>query len=165
MKRSVPVARLACMAIGSGLVTLFLVGCPGNLDPALMGVMSGAGGGGDQGMGGSSGGCETAILNTSCAMTSGCHGPGALSAGLDLRPPVPASRLVGVAPSSGTNGCDGMNFLEPGQSPARGLMITNLNPNPTCGYQMPFLGPTYLSQTDIACLQQWANGLVSGGSN
>jgi hypothetical protein len=66
-----------------------------------------------------------------------------------------------VAPDQGTSTCTSGVFLDRSSSPATGILLTNLKPNPPCGAQMPYIMPA-LQQADIDCLQNWANGLVSG---
>lgn len=163
MKRSISVARparlAALMTIGSGLLSGLLLGCPGSLDPAaLAGAGAGAGG-----SGGSGSVCQDAIFTSVCA-TAVCHSLTTHSAGLNLTPPVPASRVVGVAPDA-TSLCNGQGkvFLRANSSPASGLLLDNLQSSPTCGLAMPFAEPM-LSQADISCLQQWANGLTAGNN-
>ena len=79
MKRLLPV----WLAASSGLMAIFLLGCPGNLDPGV------TGGGG---MGGSNGaGCEVQLLATKCAT---CHATASPQGALDLQSDGIPARLV-----------------------------------------------------------------------
>src|SRR5664279_6086322 len=77
------------LAAASGLMSIFLLGCPGSLD-AGVGPGPGAATGGTTG----STGCEAAVFASNCAL-AGCHATATKTAGLDLGSPNPASRLVG----------------------------------------------------------------------
>jgi hypothetical protein len=166
MKRLFSIARArrlsALMTIGGGLLLVPLLGCPGTLDPAL----AGGGGGASGGVGGAGGAadCADTILMTSCAIAGACHNASIQEAGLNLTPPVPASRLIGVQPNSQSLCSNGQVFLQAGSSPASGILLDNLKPSPPCGFQMPYI-MTPLVQSQIDCLQQWANGLTAGGAD
>ncbi len=155
-----------------GLVAslLALSACAGSLEPG------GGGGGTSGGSGGQNGGADAGPIVTTCAnaMTvlqdncTACHNPGAdtIYANLDLMSAGVAGRLVGKPASTSTtaNGmCGGKgNLLNSGTLPATGILIdkiTNFS-NPVCGMGMPYAG-SKLAQTDLDCLQAWANGLVS----
>jgi hypothetical protein len=163
MKRSFPIARLSgpsvSIAIAYGLLSFIFAGCAGNLDPSLQGGAGGSGMMGTGGMGATN--CAQTVLTTNCAM-SNCHnGVGVVYAGLNLTWPVDRAKVVGVMPSQ-LSACLSSNFLEPGVTPATGLLIDNLKSSTVkCGVAMPYLlNP--LSDTDVACLQSWANDLVAG---
>lgn len=174
-------SSLAALA-GAVLVAGALSGCPGPLDPTLMGTPpSGSGGnqgsGGGNGSGGSNPGtggggsvdCSgdnagPMILTNNCA-TSGCHTADlpALSAGLNLTADSGIkSRLVDVkSTGAGASACgsNGTPYLKSGSNPATGLLIDKIKPSPPCGLQMPF-GLSPLSSTQQQCLMQWATTLT-----
>ena len=149
------------------------LGCPGSLDPSLIEMgTSGTGGAGAAtgGTGGTSGGgCADGgaqIVAASCA-TIGCHDSNTIEAGLDLTPNATiSSRLVGVV-STG-NGpdsvCGGKTYLVASSNPASGLLIDKIKGTQSCGAGMPFPGATLLPTGQQACIEQWAEGLISGGS-
>src|SRR4051812_32913643 len=97
------------------LASLFLVGCPGTLDPSI--VLTDSGGGG----------CDApAIIKMRCA-TLGCHTTSAHAATLDLEMADAAMRMVGAA--SGTTdlaACQGSTLLNAGSNPATGLFIDKI---------------------------------------
>jgi hypothetical protein len=140
----------ALTAIGSGLLSVFLLGCPGTLDPGI--TVDGGGGGG------ASGGCNVDTIFAAKCATSACHNASTKYAGLDLTPPVTAARVIDLHPNLGT--CMNMVFLKSNSSPASGVMLDNLRPSPACGQPMPF-GLPALPAADIACIQQWANGITA----
>jgi hypothetical protein len=138
----------------SGLLSFFLLGCPGSLDP-------GVGGGGDGGgTGGTTGtpGCEVALLANRCAS---CHGSASNSAGLDLQSANPGARLVGVTAFTGTGAaCAGRNLLDPASNPATGVFIDKITLAVPCGLTMP-VGST-LSMAEKTCLTTWATIVTTG---
>jgi hypothetical protein len=166
-----------------------LSGCPGTLDPSKF-PASGAGGssatgggtgggsptGGSTGTGGGNANCTggndgATIVMTYCALTGGCHVPGAanegVAGGLDLTVDANiGTRLVGVT-STGTadNGsmCVGNteDYLTANSNPATGLLIDKLKKTPPCGVQMPKDNPFPLTATQQTCLIQWATTLTS----
>jgi hypothetical protein len=163
--------------LGVLATSLGALGCPGTLDPALIGSASGAGGSGATGGGGGTGGattCDvTAIFNqpagVGCA-TSGCHDATLLGAGLNLTlDSGVGSRLVGVM-STGTNGsmCGsiGTPYLEVGSNPAAGLLIDKITlPMGSAGLcpggePMPYPGITRLTAAQQTCVEEWAEGLI-----
>jgi hypothetical protein len=174
-------------AAGAFVSVLMLTGCPGTLDPTLFNNTSGAGGntgtgggnptGGSTGTGGVAANCTggndgVSILTSYCAVTGGCHVPGAsnegVSGGLDLTPDSNiASRLVGVTSVGTANNmsqCTGQTapYLKSGSNPATGLMIDKFTmTNPPCGAQMPASAPFPLTAIQQTCLTQWATTLTS----
>lgn len=174
MPRSLDRRALGRLGLLGVLVTsLGAMGCPGTLDPSLLG--SGAGGSsGTGGAGGTGVNCAgdldgATIIMTTC--TPGCHvSAGFLSAGLDLTVDATiGSRLVGVN-STGNVGensvCAGFGpYLKPNSNPPAGLLIDKIS-LPTgnaadCpgGSQMPF-GMNPLAAAQQACIEQWAEGLI-----
>jgi hypothetical protein len=155
-----------------GLVAslLALSACPGSLEGPPGGVGGNSGGSGGQ-TGGDAGpvvtSCANAMTVLSDNCSGSCHNPGAdaIYANLDLMSDGVAGRLVGK-PASTTTTANGMcggkgNLLNSGTLPATGILIDKINfKTGVCGSGMPFAG-TKLAQTDLDCLQAWANGLVS----
>jgi hypothetical protein len=161
------------------LTSLGLMGCPGSLDPSLVG---GTGSGGTSG--GGTGGTASVnctgtndgatLITTNCAAVSGCHMPGGITgAGLDLTiDPTIGSRLVGVLSSGDTTHgsvCGGWStpYLTPGAIPTpTGLLIDKISLKignaALCpgGSPMPYPGVVLLSATQQACIEQWAEGLI-----
>jgi hypothetical protein len=165
------VGMVALAGVGAALVAA--PGCAGNLDSMIYsyddgvagagGGMGGPGGAGGSGGGGSPASCTvepTMLLKTKCA-AGGCHEPtSTVAGGLDLLTGDVASRLVGVA-SDGSNGSKcgpGIPYLIAGSQPARGLLLDKLI-YPPCGDPMPSLGTW--SAANMACIQDWANGLTA----
>jgi hypothetical protein len=140
--------------------SLVLSGCPGDLDPRLMGTGTGGSGGGGNV-------CDGAAMmadTLKCGSNAGCHGSTAMIAGLDLVSAGVAGRLLGRMPDPTTStscGASTMPYIVQGMSPATGLIFDKLNATPTCGSPMPFpLGN--LPQADRDCLQEWANAVATG---
>jgi hypothetical protein len=141
MKRYVPGALVT---VGCGLLSLFLAGCPGTLDPSIVITDSG-----------STGGCDApAIIKMKCA-TLGCHTTSAQAANLDLEVANANTSMVG-APTGTTNlaACMGGTLLNPGSNPATGVFIEKIT-TPTCGVKMPQTG-TPLTAAQVTCLTTWA---------
>jgi hypothetical protein len=158
------------------LTSLGLMGCPGSLDPSLIG---GTGSGGTSGGGGTggTGTCDVTAIFTQqpgfgCA-TSGCHDTAdapLAAAGLDLTLNATiGSRLVGVASPGDTNAsgapaCAGKTYLDPTSNPATGLLIDKVTlPNGSaglCGQAMPYPGTSRLTAAQQTCVEQWAEGLI-----
>jgi hypothetical protein len=137
-----------------------LSGCPGDLDPRLMGSGSGGSGGGPNV-------CDGAAMmadTLKCGSNAGCHGATAQISGMDLVTAGVAGRLLGRMPDPATStscGSSAMPYIVSGSNPATGLLFDKLNSLPTCGSPMPFpLGN--LPQADRDCLQEWANAVASG---
>jgi len=161
--------------LGVLATSLGAMGCPGNLDPSLIG---GSGSGGTSGGGGTSGSNCTGALDgatlvtTNCAV-SGCHVPGGLqSAGLDLTVDATiGTRLVGILSAGDTTHgslCAGWPtpYLKPGSNPAAGLIIDKISLKSgnaalcPSGDAMPWPGITMLPAAQQACIEEWAEGLI-----
>lgn len=106
------------------------------------------------------------IIASTCAI-SGCHSSSSaaiLGAGLDLTVnSTIGSRLIGVKSSGTGNSACGANstpYLVANVTPATGLLIDKISPNPPCGLQMPEVG-TQLTATQRQCVVQWATGLIT----
>ena len=140
----------------AGLACFGALGCPGNLDPALL-----PGGMGTAGTTGTP--CDaTPILTAKCGIGSLCHDNRALTpGGLDLVT-APFDRLVGDVPD-GTNGSQCASnttpYLIAGTTPAMGLLLDKLRPDRPCGEMMPTLDS--LTPTEVTCIQSWADGLTA----
>jgi hypothetical protein len=136
------------------------------------GAIGAAGAGGTVGAGGDGSvatSCANAatVLATNCTQCHSGPTPPTIYANLDLQSPGVAARLVGVVAYTGASGaCAGQgNLLDPGALPATGILIDKINFAQSCGVGMPS-GLPMLSQSDVDCLQAWANGLVASvGSN
>lgn len=161
--------------LGVVATSLGAMGCPGTLDPALLG--NGTGTGGTSGGGGTGGTvtCDVTTIftqPTSGCATSGCHDSTTTIAGLDLTLNASiGSRLVGVVSSGNTGAgsvCSGVTtpYLNPGQNPATGLLIDKITlPSGSAGLcpggtAMPYPGVTRLTAAQITCVEQWAEGLI-----
>jgi hypothetical protein len=155
---------LAPRPLGSSAIWLALLlavssfgalGCPGNLDPALLPTGGAGTGGGAR--------CDAVpILVAKCGIDSLCHDARASTPGnLDLIT-APFDRLVGRVPD-GTNlsQCAGVTtpYLVAGSDPATGLLLEKMKPERPCGEQMPTLNS--VSASEIACITDWATGLTS----
>ena len=93
---------------------------------------------------------QAQIFSQRCAK-AGCHAASAASAGLVLEPDVSYGLLVGH-PST-ENGS--LNRVEPG-NPDRSYIILKLRGDPSIvGARMPFDGPPYLSDEQIAGIANW----------
>jgi hypothetical protein len=106
---------------------------------------------------------------------SGCHDTVTKAANFDMTGDF-ASRLVGVSPPGGgptidggaitslQSMCTGMgfNYLDPGSSPATGLLLKKLAGTAGCGMRMPYAPAPAVTSADMACIQTWANGLTAG---
>jgi hypothetical protein len=165
LKRSAarPRAPLTNLVASAALVVwlLELAGCPGTLgfDPGTGGMAGQSGGNPD-------GGVQTSCANADTVLQqcTSCHNPTSQTsfANLDLMSDGVAARLVGVAATTtGTGMCGGKgNLLARGTLPAVGILVDKITGHPTCGVSMPYNAPL-LPAADQACLQAWANGLVS----
>lgn len=150
------------LALGT-LCSLLILGCAGSA-PEI------DGGGGQDAI--TVPGCANAaniFKNHTC--TTVCHlaaNAASVGGGFDMTTSGWEKRLVGNGPSDSapsTNMCKGKGlvYLKAGIQPATGLFIDKLKPNPPCGVQMPqLLAP--LAQTEIDCVQMWANNVVAGGT-
>jgi hypothetical protein len=177
---------LAAGALGIGLFTLTLVGCPGTLDPSFM--MTGAGGstgggGTPTGTGGQATGtggttamsCDMVNLITvkyTCTLTGACHDANGAAAGLSMMqadwpklvgtmPTVktPAPAFVSICATDATGKT--MPYIMKGSATGDGLLLKKLM-GPVCAgaAQMPSLnGP--IKPADMPCFQQWATMLAN----
>ncbi|HVT09363.1 MAG TPA: hypothetical protein VHO67_18010 [Polyangia bacterium] len=172
-----PLAAVAGLLLAAGALT----GCPGSLDPDLMGQppSTGTGGstpgtGGSMGTGGGSGvDCSgdndgAMIVANQCIACHSTAAASSLGGGLDLTNDSNLkSRLVGVkSPSTpmGMSVCNtnGTPYLNAGSNPATGLLIDKVTKStPPCGLQMPWMLQP-LSSTQQQCLTKWATTLTSG---
>jgi hypothetical protein len=163
MKRVVPAPRrprlqAALGVLGAVIVSLGVAGCPGDIDPSLIGMTGGGGGGG----------CDpTNIFAAHSCASATCHDAMGSGAGFSMVNAGWQNTLVGGNPSTtnATTMCVGMGpYLQPGPPPAMGLFLQKIQKSPPCGMQMPYGGITgYLSASEVSCVQKWANGLVSAG--
>jgi hypothetical protein len=132
---------------------------------------TGAAGTTSTGAAGSGGpGCDIAplIKTYNCALALACHDARGSAANLDMASLGWEKRLVGMSPTNSPapitpSVCAGQGQVElvTGVLPAVGLFLQKLLPNPPCGDRMPTTGPPYLSDTEMACVQAWANALVA----
>lgn len=170
-----PLATVAGLLLAAGALT----GCPGSLDPDLMGQPPSTGSGGSTGTGGSMGtgggsgnNCTgdndgATIVTSQCVVCHSTSAANQLGGGLDLTIDANIkSRLVGVkSPSNevGMSECGGKGpYLNAGSSPATGLLIDKIQmATPPCGKQMPWLLPA-LPTVQQQCLIQWATTLTMG---
>jgi hypothetical protein len=122
------------------------VGCPGSLeDPSRFSDAAGS--------------CPdvpTAVFQTTCSSTSGCHSATDKQLGLDLQSPGVAARLIGVHPMGGPG-----LLIDP-SNPAVSVVYTKLTATPPFGARMPF-GQTPLDDATIACVLQWITVQVTDG--
>jgi hypothetical protein len=129
-------------------------------------------------------GCDIApIIKTySCALALACHDAKGSAAGLDMASATFASHLVGTLPGVAAGhtiqtpsicALDTTNktvaYITKPTTPgghAGGLILEKVK-GPFCmgggmtGVQMPTTGPPYLSTTEIACVQNWADALAA----
>ena len=166
LRRQVPGWVGLVGAAGMLVSVLMLSGCPGTLDPAVLAGSTGTGGSSSNCTGDNAG---ATIVTKNCAI-SGCHdSSGAVFAGdLDLTvDSTIGSRLVGVmaAQPTATNLAACMDETVPllvaGSTPATGLLIDKINPNPPCGLAMPYPGLILLPAAQRTCLIEWATTLTS----
>jgi hypothetical protein len=147
------------LAVAFGLGCLTLAGCPGDLDPHLLG----GGGGGSGGTGGSPVCDGIAVMKNQCAAAT-CHGVNAPASGLDLFSDGVVMRLLGKLPSpTASMSCptSTMPYLMAGSNPATGLLLDKLKAMPSCGLAMPYpLGG--LGGGDVTCLQEWSTAVTTG---
>jgi hypothetical protein len=140
---------------------------------------SGAGGSGGKGGAGSSGAAGTPppcdakaiFAQHSCTVDSACHDAKGSAAAFDMVTAGWEKAMIGRLPKAGGasglgSACigSGMPYLVAGSNPARGLFLTKLGAGGTitCGARMPLV-PSYLTQTELDCVQKWANGVVAAG--
>jgi hypothetical protein len=170
------VAILRRLALGS-LLCQAVIACAGELDgnpddyivePQGGGGASGSTGSGGKGGGGASasggasaGPCDAIpIFNKSCAV-SFCHSNDDKAGGLDLASADVGSRLIDVAPNNAD--CTDGKLIDSSSYKDSFLLDKLENTKPACGDRMPYGGEP-LSSTDLACVESWVQGLVSGGS-
>jgi hypothetical protein len=176
--------------LGVLAISLCSLGCPGTLDPSLLGLLDGGGSGATGGSsakggkgatggasatggsgGAAGGGCTNggADLVTNSCVSIGCHDSLTVEAGLDLTPNSSVgSRLIGVkSTGASASACGGFAtpYLVAGSNPATGLLINKIslsNGNAgLCGDAMPYPGVTLLSANQQTCIEQWAEGLIT----
>jgi hypothetical protein len=137
-----------------GLTSVVLAGCPGDLDPRLMG--GGGGTGGSQI-------CDAQPIMVAKCGQPGCHSESIPQAGLDLKSAGVAARLL-AAPVAGANASctDDLRtaYLTPNSNPATGFFFQKLTSAPPCGLKMPELGD--LTANEMSCLQEWATAVTTG---
>lgn len=174
-----PLATVAGLLLTAGALT----GCPGSLDPSLMGEPPATGTGGSNGTGGMNGSggspgsggsnvdCSGSndgamIVSSQCLVCHGASTAVSIGGGLDLTIDANIkSRLVGVKPpgTAASSKCSGqtMPYLNANSMPATGLLIDKVQKStPECGDQMPQGNP--LSSIQQQCLIKWATTLTSG---
>ena len=154
---SLHVSAVLVLAVSS----LGLAGCPGELDPRLLGPTGTGGTGGPQVCDGK------ALMRGQACSQPGCHAASGAQAGLDLFSDGVVQRLLGkspIEPPPAGAACAGMNmpYLVAGSNPATGLLLDKLkNPAP-CGLPMPYPGLMLLPAAEIACLQEWSTAVTTG---
>ncbi len=152
------------------LVILVSLSSPTGAAGATGGTTGTAGSTGTAGTTGGTGPCNALPIFAThqCTVMNACHDSKGTAAGFDMQTTGWENKLVGETPTKNAGGAGfmsqclnvGMPYLVAGSSPARGLFLEKLMPNPPCGSQMPALGST-LSSDEMSCVQRWANGLVS----
>jgi hypothetical protein len=142
--------------------SLGLAGCPGDLDPRLLGP-TGTGGGGGSGPQVCDG---AALMVTKCGQP-GCHSSTAPQAALDLASPGVISRLLGQPgnPTANPSCADNTKqLLVTGSSSGDGFLIDKLISPVPCGTIMPQI-PGPLSATELQCMKDWATAVTTGAIN
>jgi hypothetical protein len=141
-----------------GVSSLVLVGCPGDLDPRLMG----SGTGGTGGTGGPQV-CDAAtLMKNQCGM-AGCHSATVPQAALDLASPGVIARLLGQPGNPTANpACAGNTkaLLVDGSTTGDGFLIDKLNNPAPCGTFMPQI-PGPLNAGDLQCMKEWATAVTT----
>ena len=141
-----------------GVSSLVLAGCPGDLDPRLMG----SGTGGTGGTGGPSVCDGAALMVTSCGMP-GCHSASVPQAGLDLASAGVIARLLGQPGNPTANPACVSNtkaLLVDGSTTGDGFLIDKLNNPAPCGSFMPQV-PGPLNAADMQCMKDWATAVTT----
>lgn len=147
-------------ALITALLSVALLGCPGNLDDPDR-FKTGKDGGTD---GGAVAGfvCPSAnvkardeLIIKRCA-NAGCHDGTSMAGGLDLKSPDVLSRMKDIPSASCTNKV----LITPDGG---GYFFEKLRPMPTCGTRMPLTGNS-LTATEEQCLGEWANHVLAGGA-
>ncbi len=91
----------------------------------------------------------TADLFAPRCATAGCHDPIARAAGLDLRSPGVAGRVIGGRSTR----CAGLPLADP-FDPDGSLLLLKLFAEPPCGDRMPLRAPA-LSAAEVECVRAW----------
>ncbi|HVU52533.1 MAG TPA: hypothetical protein VHL80_17760 [Polyangia bacterium] len=169
MKRPATVSHFARIFVTTAALAVGAIGCG-----------SGNGGGGTAGNGGAgtggNGRCNALPLFNStkpmhtCSVVGLCHDAAGSAAGLDLLTAGWQNHLVGVNPvankgsqMSNYSMCVGHGpYLVANSNPATGLFLDKLKASPPCGVHMPNLPENDFSDTELACIQDWATGLTTG---
>ena len=145
MKTAVAVLALALASLG-------LSGCPGDLDPRLLGPVGPTV-------------CDAATFmrGTKCSI-AGCHNVTMPASDLDLFSPGVVQRLLGQMPPAGSDAC-GANttpYIVAGSEPVMGLLLDKLKASAPCGLPMPYPGLELLPQNEIDCITEWAQAVAKG---
>ena len=140
------------LPLGIALLTLGAAGCPGNLDPSLMGM-----GNAD---------AMPIFMMHGCATTGSCHDANGSAANFDMATPGWETHLVGINPLGGGAVLQSMcasngPYLMVNTQPAVGLFLAKLS-SPPCGQPMPLTG-SRLTASELATVQNWANAQVMKG--
>jgi len=152
-RRTFRFSLVLCLALAS-VASLGLTGCPGDLDPRLMG---GGGGTGGQQV------CDAAALMVTKCAQPGCHSDSSPQGGLDLKSAGVAARLKAAPPAGMNPSCtDDLRpaYLGPASDVSMGFLFKKLMMPPPCGSPMPELGTW--TANDATCLQDWATAVVNG---
>jgi hypothetical protein len=105
-----------------------------------------------------------------CSTVGLCHDGAGSAAGLNLLTAGWQNNLVGVNPVAmkgndpvNYSKCVGMGpYLVPNSDPATGLFLQKLSKTPPCGVHMPNLPENDFSDSEMACIADWATGLTTG---
>jgi hypothetical protein len=172
MKRPSTVSQNVRIFVTAAAIAVGAMGCGGGSDA------TGAGGSGGAGSGGR---CDAQPIfamkkHGACTVVGVCHDSLGTAANFNMATAGWETRLVGRAPPGGsavkgtydsmcspisTPAVLGQVYLKAGSNPAAGLFLDKLMGNPpACGAHMPNLGEA-LSTAELACVQDWANGLVA----
>jgi hypothetical protein len=167
MIRSSTVSQIVRLFVIATALAGGAMGCGGGSESTGGTGGAGGGAGGSTGAGGT---CDAMPIFTkhTCTVVGACHDTNGSAAGFDMLTAGWETHLVGEAVSGGGTGtlaslCGGMGlvYLKPNIIPAQGLFIDKLTKSPPeCGVAMPNL-PPLLNDTEKACVQSWANGLVN----
>jgi hypothetical protein len=173
MKRTSTVSQNVRIFVTAAALAVGAMGCGGGSDG------SGAGG-----SGGSGAPCDATPIfvkaNHTCTLAGACHDATGAAANFDMVTAGWQNSLVAKAPPGGspsntaaldskcsatsTPPVQGQVYLKAGVQPAAGLFIEKLRGSgtslPPCGAHMPNLGQA-LTDTEFACVQSWANGIVA----
>jgi hypothetical protein len=171
----------SCGTVDIGVVKFTVLASTGG--GGMGGNIGGAGSSGAGGTGGSGGGagttgaagaagpCDVKALfaSHSCTIDMACHDNKGSAAGFDMVTAGWEKAMIGRVPRAGgapglPSQCIGTGgpYLVAGSNPARGLFLTKLGVGAQpCGQRMPLV-PPYFTTAELACIQTWANGVVSG---